>query len=87
LDRDPTAITAGQATVAAHGDRLRLVHSQFSPLADHAPHGGLDGVVLDIGVSSLQIDEAERGFSFQTNVPLDMHMSADDVSAADVVTR
>ena len=87
LDRDPTAIAAGQALVAAHGGHLKLIHSQFSQLADHAPDGGLDGVVLDIGVSSMQIDEAERGFSFQKSGPLDMRMSAAGVSAADVVNR
>ncbi|MBB3590234.1 16S rRNA (cytosine1402-N4)-methyltransferase [Rhizobium sp. BK529] len=87
LDRDPTAIAAGQALVAAHGGHLKLVHSQFSQLADHAPDGGLDGVVLDIGVSSMQIDEADRGFSFQKDGPLDMRMSAAGVSAADVVNR
>ncbi|MGO4439511.1 16S rRNA (cytosine(1402)-N(4))-methyltransferase RsmH [Rhizobium sp. RAF56] len=87
LDRDPTAIAAGQALVAAHAGRLTLIHSQFSNLADHAPEEGLDGVVLDIGVSSMQIDEAERGFSFQKNGPLDMRMSASGVSAADVVNR
>jgi 16S rRNA (cytosine1402-N4)-methyltransferase len=87
LDRDPTAIAAGQALVAKHGGRLKLIHSRFSALADHAPEGGLDGVVLDIGVSSMQIDEAERGFSFQKNGPLDMRMSAAGVSAADVVNR
>lgn len=85
LDRDPTAIAGGQGLVAAHGGRLRLVQSEFSRLADHAPEGGLDGVVLDIGVSSMQIDEAERGFSFQKNGPLDMRMSGAGVSAADVV--
>lgn len=73
--------------VAAHGGHLKLVHSQFSHLADHAPQDGLDGVVLDIGVSSMQIDEAERGFSFQKKGPLDMRMSAEGVSAADVVNR
>ncbi|TCU13603.1 16S rRNA (cytosine(1402)-N(4))-methyltransferase RsmH [Rhizobium sullae] len=87
LDRDPTAIAAGQDMVAAHGGRLSLIHAQFSNLADYAPAGGLDGVVLDIGVSSMQIDEAERGFSFQKSGPLDMRMSASGVSAADVVNR
>ena len=87
LDRDPTAIAAGQALVAARGGHLVLHHTQFSHLAEYAPEGGLDGVVLDIGVSSMQIDEAERGFSFQRNGPLDMRMSGAGVSAADVVNR
>lgn len=87
LDRDPTAIAGGQALVSASDGRLNLIHSEFSRLAEHAPEGGLDGVVLDIGVSSMQIDEAERGFSFQKNGPLDMRMSGTGVSAADVVNR
>ncbi len=87
LDRDPNAISAGQALVAESGGRLSLHHSTFSRLDDFAPEGGLDGVVLDIGVSSMQIDEAERGFSFQRNGPLDMRMSSAGVSAADVVNR
>lgn len=87
LDRDPTAIAAGQSLVAARGGHLTLIHSRFSELDLHAPADGLDGVVLDIGVSSMQIDEAERGFSFQKNGPLDMRMSAEGVSAADVVNR
>ena len=87
LDRDPNAIADGQAMVAANGGRLSLIQSQFSNLAAHAPAEGLDGIVLDIGVSSMQIDEAERGFSFQRNGPLDMRMSASGVSAADVVNR
>ena len=87
LDRDPSAIAAGQPLAEASGGKLTLVHSRFSDLAAHAPAGGLDGVVLDIGVSSMQIDEAGRGFSFQKNGPLDMRMSAAGVSAADVVNR
>jgi 16S rRNA (cytosine1402-N4)-methyltransferase len=87
LDRDPTAIAGGRAMVEASAGHLTLIHSQFSDLADHAPAEGLDGVVLDIGVSSMQIDEAERGFSFQRNGPLDMRMSSSGVSAADVVNR
>ncbi|MEN9895977.1 MAG: rRNA ((1402)-N(4))-methyltransferase RsmH [Pseudomonadota bacterium] len=87
LDRDPNAISAGQALVAAHAGHLTLIQSRFSDLATHVPEGGLDGLVLDIGVSSMQIDEAERGFSFQRNGPLDMRMSASGISAADVVNR
>ncbi|AMM83922.1 16S rRNA (cytosine(1402)-N(4))-methyltransferase RsmH [Martelella sp. AD-3] len=87
LDRDPTAIAAAKDMLAAYGDRLTLHHTQFSALDRFAPEGGLDGVVLDIGVSSMQIDEAERGFSFQKNGPLDMRMSGEGVSAADVVNR
>ncbi|PYB75406.1 16S rRNA (cytosine(1402)-N(4))-methyltransferase RsmH [Rhizobium wuzhouense] len=87
LDRDPNAIAGGQSMVDEFNGRLTLNHTEFSALADFAPEGGLDGVVLDIGVSSMQIDEAERGFSFQRNGPLDMRMSSSGVSAADVVNR
>tara|TARA_R110002020_G_scaffold47690_9_gene135725 strand:- start:4886 stop:5911 length:1026 start_codon:yes stop_codon:yes gene_type:complete len=87
LDRDPTAIAGGQVLVEASAGRLTLIQTQFSRLDEHAPAEGLDAVVLDIGVSSMQIDEAERGFSFQRNGPLDMRMSGDGVSAADVVNR
>nr|WP_316655008.1 16S rRNA (cytosine(1402)-N(4))-methyltransferase RsmH [uncultured Gellertiella sp.] len=87
LDRDPSAIAAGQPMVAAASGHLCLIQSEFSRLAQHAPAEGLDGVVLDIGVSSMQIDEAERGFSFQRNGPLDMRMASSGISAADVVNR
>ncbi|WP_181707337.1 16S rRNA (cytosine(1402)-N(4))-methyltransferase RsmH [Chthonobacter rhizosphaerae] len=90
IDRDPTAIAAGAALVTESGGRLKLVHGTFSELDAHAEasgHPAVDGVVLDIGVSSMQLDEAERGFSFRQDGPLDMRMSLDGPSAADVVNE
>ncbi|MFS8036248.1 16S rRNA (cytosine(1402)-N(4))-methyltransferase RsmH [Xanthobacter sp. AM11] len=90
IDRDPTAIAAGQALVAQSAGRLVLVHDRFSRLdEDAADHGfaPLDGVVLDIGVSSMQLDEAERGFSFRRDGPLDMRMGDTGRSAADLVAE
>lgn len=84
IDRDPTAIAAGQALVDKWGGRLRLVENRFSRL-DEVVDAPVDGVVLDIGVSSMQIDEAVRGFSFQKEGPLDMRMERTGLSAADVV--
>ncbi|WP_345803512.1 16S rRNA (cytosine(1402)-N(4))-methyltransferase RsmH [Mesorhizobium sp. YIM 152430] len=84
IDRDPTAIAAGRAMVTEFSGRLRLVEGPFSRLDEYA-EGTVDGVVLDIGVSSMQIDEAERGFSFRHDGPLDMRMSGKGASAADVV--
>lgn len=88
IDRDPTAIAAGQALVAEFAPRLKLIPGVFGDLdtlARDAGHEAVDGVVLDIGVSSMQLDQAERGFSFQTDGPLDMRMSREGPSAADVV--
>lgn len=87
FDRDPDAIAAGAAMVDASGGKLQLIHARFSELLDHVEEASLDGVVLDIGVSSMQIDEAERGFSFMRDGPLDMRMGQSGVSAADVVNR
>ncbi len=84
IDRDPNAIEAGRSLEAQHGGGLRLVQGRFSRL-DEIAGGEVDGVVLDIGVSSMQIDEAERGFSFRQDGPLDMRMARSGVSAADVV--
>ncbi|WP_420962702.1 16S rRNA (cytosine(1402)-N(4))-methyltransferase RsmH [Brucella sp. IR073] len=86
IDRDPTAIAAGRAMEKEFPGRLTLVQGRFSDL-DTLVTGEPDGIVLDIGVSSMQIDEAERGFSFQKDGPLDMRMSGEGVSAADVVNR
>lgn len=88
IDRDPTAIDAGAAVVADSAGRLTLVPGTFSELdqlAEAAGEASVDGVVLDIGVSSMQLDRAERGFSFRADGPLDMRMSLAGPSAADVV--
>ncbi|MCV0397839.1 MAG: 16S rRNA (cytosine(1402)-N(4))-methyltransferase RsmH [Rhizobiaceae bacterium] len=86
IDRDPDAITAGRAMERASGGRLRLVHGAFSRLDEHAGQQ-VDGIVLDIGVSSMQVDEAGRGFSFRLDGPLDMRMAREGPTAADVVNR
>jgi len=88
LDRDPTAITAGRALEREFEGRLTLLQSPFGALDEEARSLGLEqvhGVVLDIGVSSMQLDEPERGFSFQMDGPLDMRMSQSGLSAEDVV--
>jgi len=87
LDRDPNAIAGAAPLIAAFGARLSLEQSPFSRL-DEVAHDRLaaqhvDGVVLDIGVSSMQIDDAERGFSFQNDGPLDMRMSSAGQTAAE----
>ena len=86
IDRDPTAIAAGQNLVAEFGGRLHLAQGRFSEMEAIAGEN-VDGVVLDIGVSSMQIDEAERGFSFMRDGPLDMRMSLAGPSAADYVNK
>ena len=88
LDRDPTAVRAGASLVHSAGGRLTLVEARFSQLERIAESGGflpLDGVVFDIGVSSMQIDDAARGFSFRGDGPLDMRMEGRGQSAADIV--
>ncbi len=84
VDRDPDAIEAGRAMEAQSGGKLRLVEGAFSRLDEYADDL-VDAVVLDIGVSSMQLDQAERGFSFRQDGPLDMRMAKRGTSAADVV--
>jgi 16S rRNA (cytosine1402-N4)-methyltransferase len=88
IDRDPSAIAAGVGLVEEFRGRLALIEESFSNL-DHAAEGvgPIDGVVLDLGVSSQQLDTAERGFSFRLDGPLDMRMGRGGASAADVVAK
>jgi 16S rRNA (cytosine1402-N4)-methyltransferase len=86
IDRDPTAIADGRALISEFVPQLKLFHSRFSALEDVLSEVGVDkvdGVVFDVGVSSMQIDEAARGFSFLREGPLDMRMSDGGPSAAD----
>ena len=90
IDRDPQALAAGAAMAASAGGRLTLVEGQFSTLdaiARAHRRERVDGVVLDIGVSSMQVDDAARGFSFRGEGPLDMRMGGEGPTAADVVNR
>lgn len=85
FDRDPDVINDANAMLAEFEGRLELIHAPFSSMDEHFAEASVDGVVLDIGVSSMQIDQAERGFSFQKDGPLDMRMAQSGLSAAEVV--
>ncbi|MDF2602522.1 MAG: rsmH, partial [Methylobacterium brachiatum] len=90
IDRDPQAIANGQTLVGEAGGRLRLVPGRFGDLdalLGEAGEAKADRVVLDIGVSSMQLDAPERGFSFRNDGPLDMRMGNDGPSAADIVNE
>ena len=83
IDRDPSVFALAKSWSGDFGDRLRLVQDTFSNLDKVANQA--DGVVLDIGVSSMQIDQANRGFSFQKDGPLDMRMGDNGITAAELV--
>ncbi|MEX6724081.1 16S rRNA (cytosine(1402)-N(4))-methyltransferase RsmH [Parapedomonas caeni] len=88
IDRDPSAIAAGRALEVAAEGRLTLLPGRFGDmdaLLAERDVAGVDGVAFDVGVSSMQLDRAERGFSFQADGPLDMRMEQAGPSAADVV--
>jgi 16S rRNA (cytosine1402-N4)-methyltransferase len=89
VDRDPQAITEASDRLALFADRVRLVQARFSELDEGAVGGAADGVLFDLGASSMQLDGAERGFSFRRDAPLDMRMDptekTGDATAAELV--
>lgn len=90
LDRDPAALALAARRLAPFAKRVKLVRDTFDNLADHLTEpgwAGADGVLLDLGVSSMQLDQAGRGFAFRLDAPLDMRMGADGESAADLVAE
>jgi 16S rRNA (cytosine1402-N4)-methyltransferase len=85
IDRDPDAIANGKTLADASAGRLELLRGRFGDMADLLDGRAVDGVTLDLGVSSMQLDQAQRGFSFRFDGPLDMRMGQDGPSAADLV--
>ena len=89
IDRDPVALRAAGERLKPYEDRITLVHSNFCEIADVLKQlgiSGVDGILLDLGVSSPQLDDGQRGFSYMSDAPLDMRMNGQDtLTAAEVV--
>lgn len=86
LDRDPVALAAARERLAGFGERVQLVQASYLRLAEFAAEASADGLLLDLGLSSLQLDDPGRGFSFQSDGPLDMRFGPDSaVTAAEIV--
>ena len=90
IDRDPVALTAAGERLKPYGDRVTLVHSNFSEIATVLRDlgiSGVDGILMDLGVSSPQLDDATRGFSYMADAPLDMRMNNEDPLTAHTVVN
>jgi len=90
IDRDPVALRAAGKRLEPYQDRVTLVHSNFCEMAsalDSLGIAGVDGILLDLGVSSPQLDEVERGFSYMADAPLDMRMNGEDALSAHTVVN
>ena len=89
IDRDPVALKAAGERLAPFGERVKLVHSNFCEMAqvlENLGISGVDGILLDLGVSSPQLDDGSRGFSYMADAPLDMRMNGEDsLTAYEVV--
>ncbi len=89
IDRDPHALQASGERLARFGERAKLVHAVYDEIADvldDLGYAGVDGVLFDLGVSSMQLDEADRGFAYSQDAPLDMRMNPDDaLTAAEIL--
>ena len=90
IDRDPVALKAAGERLAPYGDRVTLVHANFceiKEILENLQIPGVDGILLDLGVSSPQLDDGARGFSYMIDAPLDMRMNNEDYLTAQIVVN